>query len=105
MPELPEVYTMAVGLSTLIGKKIKSIWADKPKTLGTVKKIEGRKILGVERRGKNIILNLNKRLVLLVHPKMTGRFLFNKHDKYERVIFNFASGDFLSFSSSLLREL
>ncbi|MEK7560145.1 MAG: DNA-formamidopyrimidine glycosylase [Patescibacteria group bacterium] len=98
MPELPEVYTMAEGLKTLIGKKISNVWADKPKILGTVKKVRGRKILGVERRGKNLVFALDGALFLLVHPKMTGRFLLNQRDKYERIVFNFAGGGFLTFS-------
>lgn len=98
MPELPEVYTMIQGLKTLIGRKIKIVWADKPKILNIVKKTEGRKILGVERKGKNIILSLSGGFSLLMHPKMTGRFLLNKRDKYERIIFNFVERDFLTFS-------
>ncbi len=98
MPELPEVYTMTKGLKTLIGQKIKNVWADKPKILDVIKKAEGRKILNVERKGKNIILGLNGEISILLHPKMTGRFLLNKRDKYERVIFYFNNGDFLTFS-------
>lgn len=98
MPELPEVYTMTEGLKTLIGRKIKSVWADKPKILNVVSKTGGRKILGIERKGKNIVFGLDKDLSLLIHPKMTGRFLLNQRDKYERVIFRFSDGDFLTFS-------
>ena len=80
---------MAEGLKTLIGRRISSVWADKPKVLSIAKKSEGGKILGVERKGKNIVLNLDKNFALLIHPKMTGRFLLNQRDKYERIIFNF----------------
>src|SRR3989344_4774086 len=98
MPELPEVYTMAEGLKTLVGRKIKSVWADKPNILRVVKKSEGRKILGVERKGKNIVLSLDKGFSMLLHPKMTGRFLLNQRDKYERIVFNLSGDDFLTFS-------
>jgi len=98
MPELPEVYTMAEGLKTLIGRKITSVWADKPNILRVVKKSEGRKILRVERKGKNIVLNLDKNFSMLLHPKMTGKFLLNQRDKHERIIFKFDGGDFLTFS-------
>ncbi|MEK7503059.1 MAG: DNA-formamidopyrimidine glycosylase [Patescibacteria group bacterium] len=98
MPELPEVYTMAEGLRTLIGKKISSVWADKPNILRVVKKSKGRKITGVERVGKNIILTLDNSFAMLLHPKMTGRFLLNQNDKYERIVFRFGGGDFLTFS-------
>lgn len=89
---------MAEGLKTLIGRKISRVWADKPKILRVVKQSEGRKILGVERKGKNIVLNLDKGFSMLMHPKMTGRFLLNKNDKYQRIVFKFAGGDFLTFS-------
>lgn len=89
---------MAEGLKTLIGRKILSVWADKPKILRVVKKTEGRKILSIERKGKNIMFGLDKDLSLLIHPKMTGKFLLNQRDKYERIIFDFEKGDFLTFS-------
>lgn len=98
MPELPEVYTMAEGLKTLTGQKILSVWADKPKVLNVVKKVGGCKILSVERKGKNLVFNLDKNFSLLMHPKMTGRFLLNQRDKYERIVFNFSGGEFLTFS-------
>lgn len=98
MPELPEVYTIVQGLKILIGRKIKSVWADKSTVLNIVNKTAGRKITGVDRKGKNIILHLDNGLSLLVHPKMTGKFLLNKHDKYERIIFHFSGEDFLTFS-------
>lgn len=98
MPELPEVYTMTEGLKRLIGRKIASVWADKPRILSVVRKTEGRKILSVARKGKNIIFSLDKGLYLLIHPRMTGKFLLNMHDKYERIIFNFMGDDFLTFS-------
>ena len=89
---------MVEGLKILVGRKISNVWADKPNILRVVKKSEGRKILGVERKGKNIVLNLDKNFSMLLHPKMTGRFLLNQRDKYERIIFKFGGGDFLTFS-------
>ena len=98
MPELPEVYTIVQGLKTLVGRKITKVWAEKPKVLRMAKRTEDRKILDIARRGKNIVLNFDKNLSLLIHSKMTGRFLLNQRDKYERIIFNFTKGDFLTFS-------
>jgi len=98
MPELPEVYTMVKGLKTLIGRKIKKVWADKPRVLNVLKKVDGRMIESIERRGKNVIFNMDKNLSLLIHPKMTGIFLINKIHPYQRAVLNLLGGDFLTFS-------
>lgn len=98
MPELPEVYTIVQGLQMLIGRKILSVWADRPRVLNVLKKTESKKIKFIERKGKNIIFGLNNDTSLLVHPKMTGIFLINKTHPYQRMVLNFKGGDFLTFS-------
>ncbi|MEK7110312.1 MAG: DNA-formamidopyrimidine glycosylase family protein, partial [Patescibacteria group bacterium] len=40
------------------------------------KEIIGRKILKIERKGKNILIHLSSDLTLLVHQKMTGHLLY-----------------------------
>ncbi len=84
MPELPEVETITQDLrKKLIGWKIVGLWSDWPRYfnssggLNKVRKVLiGRRITGLERRGKNIIFNLSGGYVLAVHLKMTGHFLF-----------------------------
>lgn len=85
MPELPEVETITNDLKRhLVGWTIKGVWSDWPKYFAAsggfpkVKRVlAGRKILSIERRGKNIIFNLSGGYVLAVHLKMTGHFLFD----------------------------
>ncbi len=42
------------------------------------KEIVGKKILGLERRGKNILINLSENKTLLIHQKLTGHLLYGK---------------------------
>ncbi len=86
MPELPEVETIVNDLKTVLpGLKIRDVWTDfkkcvkRPKSFAKFKKeIIGKKILGIERRGKNILILLSRGLILLVHQKMTGHLLYGK---------------------------
>ena len=79
MPELPEVQTVVDGLNQKIkGKVIKSAWTDyfsksyagkkniKNKRFFQKfkKEVEGRKILKVKRRGKNILIFLNNKKII-----------------------------------------
>ncbi len=95
MPELPEVETTVRGLNSVLpGLKILGVWSDfhKKTRHGDKKNIKnkgyfekfrkevvGRKILGVSRRGKNILINLSGDKTILAHMKMTGHFLFGKY--------------------------
>jgi formamidopyrimidine-DNA glycosylase len=92
MPELPEVETIVRGL----GKKVKGrtfldVWTDSPALFKKVsfkefrKRIKGKKINGVRRRGKNIIFDLTGDYALLVHQKITGHLLLGKWKKQGRV--------------------
>ena len=86
MPELPEVETTIRGLEKrIIGLRVRDVWTDfkkmikKPRDFKEFKKsLKGKKIIGIERRGKNILINLNDKRVLLIHQKMTGHLLFGK---------------------------
>jgi len=89
MPELPEVTTMVNGLKdNVLGRTIIDVWSDaekivkKPNKFSDFKKqIIGRKIEKIERKGKVILIILDKNRTLLVHPKMSGHFLFGKWKK------------------------
>ena len=75
MPELPEVHTTVEGLKKLVvGQRIKDVWSDfyvgtahgQRQTIKNKKYFEnfkeiakGAKIKSVERRGKNILINLS----------------------------------------------
>jgi len=95
MPELPEVETTCRILDRKIKNLfIKDIWTDyrgksakyslgikDPKYFSGFKnKIVGKKILGVERRAKNVLIKLSGDATILIHMKMTGHLLFGKYD-------------------------
>lgn len=82
MPELPEVQTTINDLKRkIIGRKITGAWFDcakliknpSPKEFERI--IKNKKVLRVERRGKNILIYLSDGLILLIHQKLTGHLL------------------------------
>jgi len=92
MPELPEVETIVRGLKKRVkGMTFLDVWTDSPKLFKKVsfrelrKKIKGKKIENVRRRGKNIIFDLTGGYALLVHQKITGHLLLGKWKKQGRV--------------------
>jgi len=98
MPELPEVETTKEGLRrNVVGLKITDIWTDLGKkklslphfknTLKDVdflpilkKKILGQRIVDVERRAKNILINFENGEIMLIHLKMTGHLMVGLYD-------------------------
>jgi len=99
MPELPEVETTTKGLrKTIVGLIIKDVWTDlstkdkrqsraiaSPRYFKIFKKeVLGKKVISIERRAKNILINisgdlstsLRARKTILVHLKMTGHLLY-----------------------------
>ena len=98
MPELPEVETITQDLKHhLIGWIITGMWSDWPRYFKlsggfekAKKNLVGRKILKIERRGKNILFQLSGDNILAVHLKMTGRFIFGESSetKHCHLIFN-----------------
>lgn len=98
MPELPEVQTTVNGLQkTVVGLTITEVWTDLAKknqpvphfkeTLkseGFLKKfrtlVTGQKIIGVERRAKNILIHLKNKHTILIHMKMTGHMMVGKYE-------------------------
>ncbi|RJO61550.1 bifunctional DNA-formamidopyrimidine glycosylase/DNA-(apurinic or apyrimidinic site) lyase [candidate division WS5 bacterium] len=91
MPELPEVETIKNDLKEqIIGKRIISVfplWKEIVKDIPYelfVKQIEGKEIIDVERRAKNLIVRLSGGLNLLVHLKMTGH-LFVEDEKSSEI--------------------
>ena len=80
MPELPEVETVKRGLEPiLLGQVIKSVELRRanlrfPFPDGFAAKLEGAKILGLTRRAKYILVDLDNSHTLITHLGMTGRF-------------------------------
>lgn len=94
MPELPEVETTTVGLrGRIIGLTITDVWTnyDSPHFKGSEtikdptyfksfnKLVSGKKIIGVNRRAKNILIGLSSGKSILIHMKMTGHLLYGKY--------------------------
>src|SRR3989344_1407937 len=118
MPELPEVETTTRGLrKTISGLVIKDVWtnlstkdrrqresAANPKFFKTFRKeIRKKKILSIERRAKNILINISGGKTILIHLKMTGHLLYGeyKKDPINRFIhftITFTNGKKLDFS-------
>lgn len=85
MPELPEVTTTVNGLRrTIVGKTIRDVWSDWKKQIKTPfpkfqKGLAGRKIIGLARRGKNILIRLSGGKTLLIHMKLTGHLMVGQY--------------------------
>ena len=94
MPELPEVHTTVTGLQkTITGLTIKDIWSDMWSTAklarNTIKDrsyfpyfkkyVLGTKIIGVRRRAKYILIDLNNDFTLIIHMKMTGHLMYGSY--------------------------
>ena len=88
MPELPEVETVVRGLNRLIlKKKIAQVKHDWPKSFPNLEKdvndfMIGAEILKVQRRGKAIIIELNKSWALVTHLRMTGQMVYRGEENW-----------------------
>ena len=80
MPELPEVEFARRSLEKwLVGEKLARVEADKSRILrgstpAALEKLAGHVVLGVERRGKQLLVRLDGGAGLLGHLGMTGKF-------------------------------
>jgi len=113
VPELPEAETIARGLrTTIVGESISHVQilhADilrQPRSIFS-KRVRRRRIDGVDRRGKNILLLLNSDRIIKVNLGMTGRLLpFPKMPQgaecptHAVVQFRFCSGALLVFDDT-----
>ncbi|MFH1423616.1 MAG: DNA-formamidopyrimidine glycosylase family protein [Candidatus Nealsonbacteria bacterium] len=83
MPELPEVETIRRQLNEkIVGKKL-----------------DGKKIVGVRRRAKILMIDFSDGSSLLFHLKLTGQLIFNgEKGPYTRQIFKFSDGAQLVFN-------
>jgi formamidopyrimidine-DNA glycosylase len=82
MPELPEVEHVVRSLRrAVLGQRILAAEIRLPKIVAPSsssafsRKLKGSKIVGVNRRGKFILIELDSDRVLVVHLRMTGKFL------------------------------
>lgn len=107
MPELPEVETIARGLAPeLEGRRI---LAAEVRFAGAVggdarlfcARVAGREVLGIRRRGKLLMADLDADLCLAVHLKMTGRLWTPPRgmpaDRHTHVVMDLSGGGSLHF--------
>jgi formamidopyrimidine-DNA glycosylase len=96
MPELPEVQTTVDGINARIrGAKILGVWTDykslfhrgkdninDPVFFARFKKaVIGGTVVGAERRGKNILINVDSGVTIIIHMKMTGHIMHGAYKK------------------------
>jgi len=80
MPELPEVETVRRSLLTLVGRRIESVevWEARlrrPIAADFARRLGGRVIVAIERRGKYLVFGLSDGECLLAHLGMSGALL------------------------------
>lgn len=83
MPELPEAETIVRDLrSRVVGRRVERVEVPRPDILGPGldparmdEVLRGRRLDGVERRGKNVVLVLEGGIRLMVNLGMTGRLV------------------------------
>ncbi|MET0627728.1 MAG: bifunctional DNA-formamidopyrimidine glycosylase/DNA-(apurinic or apyrimidinic site) lyase [Acidimicrobiia bacterium] len=110
MPELPEVEVLRRDLEReVVGKKIKAVDVDGMRSVRRhhnrkqfAARLVGKKITGVERRGKYLLLRLDDGDVLVVHLGMSGQLLRTKTAreataKHTHVVITFTQGGQLRF--------
>lgn len=109
MPELPEVETVKNDLLPLVqGRTFTDVAFFWPKAAQTPnpeefkRRLVGRAILDITRRGKYIIFRLTDGEFLLVHLRMTGQLLFRKGtdtpDRYTHTVLKLDEGHELRFA-------
>ncbi|HUG63721.1 MAG TPA: bifunctional DNA-formamidopyrimidine glycosylase/DNA-(apurinic or apyrimidinic site) lyase [Gaiellaceae bacterium] len=103
MPELPEVETVRTQLAprlegrTLARVEILDPRLTRPYDLFEVaEKLEGDRVVAVERRGKYLVLRLESGLDLLVHLRMTGGFHWSPV-AHERAVLELDDGSRLAY--------
>lgn len=77
MPELPEVETVRRSLSAIVGRSIEAVDVREPRlrrrvTMDLARLATGQRIVGLDRRGKYLLVRLSSDDVVLVHLGMSG---------------------------------
>ena len=108
MPELPEVETIRLHLAPhLEGRRLERIevldsrWCDPAPPEQVEDAVAGRRIEGLSRRGKYLVLELEDEVFLVMHLRMTGNLLLGggaEEPRWVRVRFHLDSGESLLFA-------
>lgn len=116
MPELPEVETIVRNLRSdlesspsLVGRRILSVRTSWPRHIVEPDldefhtRLRDRRITGIERRGKYIVIQLED-LTLLIHLRMSGDLSLvpdgHQPGRYDRTVFQISGGWELRFSDA-----
>lgn len=111
MPELPEVETIVRGLkNVIVDRKIMDVEIRESMVIGypdDEKELkEGlieQEIIGIDRRGKYIIISLARKKKIVIHLRMSGKLLIKdstqEYDKHTHVILKLDNGRDLCFNS------
>jgi len=110
MPELPEIETIRRDLDKeAVGKRVKTVDVTgmrsirrHPNKKHFIAKVVGHKLVGVDRKGKYLLIRLDGGDVLVVHLGMSGQLLFARSakeplDKHTHVVLTFATSGQLRF--------
>ncbi|MGD9631332.1 MAG: bifunctional DNA-formamidopyrimidine glycosylase/DNA-(apurinic or apyrimidinic site) lyase [Pyrinomonadaceae bacterium] len=108
MPELPEVEHVANALGSAIAGRIianaellRQKLAPDISPASFAKKLSGSSISSVRRRGKRILVDLDNGLTLIVHLRMSGRFMLLTQDdndpRFTHAVFHFTDQSRLVF--------
>lgn len=111
MPELPEVETIVRGLRpTLEGRRLTSVMQRRadlrfPLPDNFAKRLKGRRVARIARRGKYILIHLDGEEVLLCHLGMSGRLVVTNGaagplEPHDHVIFRTDAGDEIRFNDA-----
>lgn len=107
MPELPEVETIARTLAPdVLGREILGVVAQdatalQPGPRAFASLVTGRRIQAVKRRGKLLLLELDKDAVIAIHLRMTGRVMAygpGQQPERPRAVLELSGGVRLSFA-------
>jgi formamidopyrimidine-DNA glycosylase len=109
MPELPEVELVARALARIIeGRRIMAARLSRPGLAPETtprsfsQQLRGLRVRSIGRRGKHLLFMLERERVLIVHLRMTGRFLYLPPEallpKHTHAIFELDNGRRLVFT-------
>ncbi|HBC73179.1 MAG: Formamidopyrimidine-DNA glycosylase [Candidatus Amesbacteria bacterium GW2011_GWB1_47_19] len=101
MPELPEIETIRMQLRKVLpGKIINKIEVLKPKSFqGKKELVEGKRVVGVKRLAKVLLIDLEGDIDIAIHFKMTGQLVWVPDDNFQhlkkRVVGGHPTADFV----------
>jgi formamidopyrimidine-DNA glycosylase len=109
VPELPEVETIRAGLEpVLLGRRLEQVEIRDPRLTRpfdpavVARALEGERVVGLDRRGKYLIVRFESGRSLLMHLRMTGNFRVTPRgtpadDPHERAVVRLDDGSDVSY--------